>query len=678
MKRIIVLACVILCLLIPSVLASNSSCFDINQEQSVVKKSYITSYSGIGDTMGKPNVFYVPSIEKWGKIQIYTFNAAKPYALSGSPGHEEQVTVKDGATIIAHGFIGYLDNGPSSITIYMYFDDWNSTGLTGNKALTLDYTNDILGLSFVYAGAHNYGNDLGYPFICAGGSNARPAMVGTSFDQTVYASIFHNELCHISPITGSVHIDLTRYSYTSRLAVFADGTQWFNESSNTDLDITIFGSVVKAHLWNADLTYYKVFDISPGVTPTPTTITPTETPTPAPQFCGYWSFAVNSSNIIRNQWVKGTLTETDPSDNFHKIDWFWITTSGEEVMKYSYVNDPGFFGLGAGWVSVDPILGTATSSSVAAAKENDIQIPYTGKQWIRTKIYRDQSLIPLLYHDYQLICTMDQVVYVSESTQGTNTLNVNVIDSLTRAQIAGVTVNAQNKLTGEWQNKSTPTGGAIQFNVIPGNVYRFLVNNPPWELYDKEYTIPNPPGLYEILLRRPLPDTPGKSWIQFTVKDASTTLNLRAASITLSDGQSKTTLPSGYQDFQVNNSQEYYFTVSKQGYTSATGSFNISVNTEKLVYLYPKVPTTTATTVPGWTQTPTPVQTYPNGTPIDVTTSPTGLATLDVVQRQAKVNEGMDIWYEGFPMLAQLLFLCAIMGAFGLMASSMGGRRKSR
>lgn len=447
----------------------------------------------------------------------------------------------------------------------------------------------------------------------------------------------------------------------------------------TELTVT-FGYPTAVYTW--EKTLYgdnPTYPATPGITPTPT-ITPTATPTPVPELCGYWSLAVNTSNIIRNGYVQGTLTEIDPSDNFDVIDWYQVLPSGQEYLMYHYVYDPGLFGLGAGWLLVDPYTGTPTASSEAAAKQNTIQYTTSGgAHYLRVKIFDDKSLVPLAYHDYDLVCTLNQIVYVGETTQATSELGINLYESDTNAMIRGAEIHTQDKNSGEWQNKTSTYGGTVYFNVVPGNTYRILVDDSRWITYDQDYTVPSPPGILPIYLKRPLAEIENASYIHFYVRDASTYTAVMNAGITLSDGQAANTLSTGYAGFNVTDNALIYYTVSKSGYNSLTGSFQITEDTTLPVLIYPKVVTTTPTTLPYWTQTPTPLATYPNGTVIPgQTTQSTPYQTLDTAARAAALTEATDPWYRNASLISNLLLLALIMGIFTLMTSGIGGRRRKR
>lgn len=683
MKKSIIISLALVAFLIPvNVIATD--CQNFYNDPVVTLQSPISGYSAIGIDLYKPNQFYVPNIQNYDRIAMYQFLAMKPYTISGNTGKEEAVIVKSGTNEIAHGVIGFLDNG-ASYTIYMVFTDWDAKqyGLTGNQALTLDYANTVLSLNFGHTGAINQGNDLGYPYIRYGDPTypSRPAMgVAGCYDLIQYYSIFDQDLCWEETGNGTTHLELTKNGYNSRFAVYTNGTAWYNGTGTTDLEFTVFGCDLMTYIWSGDGVYFNFKDISPatcGEPAEPTPTLPTPTPTPVPAVCGYWTFAVNTSNIARNDYVQGTLTENDPA-NLHKmIEWYRVLPSGQEVLKKQFVYDSGFFGFGASWVEIDTISGSASASSEAAAKQNSLQFLESGTCYMRAKIYEDKSLLPAVFHDYNLLCTLNQIVYVAYTTQGTSQLAVNVYEADTNALISGVEVHAFDYFSGEWYNKTAAYGGTIYFDVVPGHNHRFLVDDSRWITYDEDYVIPNPPGSYPIYLKRPLPSIVNHSYAQFYVKDGSTYNSIYGATISLSDGQVKNTLPSGFAEFSVDNGADYYYTISKSGYNGQTGSFNINVDTTINELLYPKIPTATPTTLPYWTVQPTPLQTYPNGTVIPgQTVAPQPTFTLDTVGRATKLTDATDVWYRNAPFLSNFLFLLVIMGGLGLMTKSMGGNRR--
>jgi len=406
------------------------------------------------------------------------------------------------------------------------------------------------------------------------------------------------------------------------------------------------------------------------------TATPTATPTPVPELCGYWSLAVNTSNILMNEYVQGTLTETDTSDRYDMIDWYRVLPSGQEILALHYVYDPGLFGLGAGWFEVTP-TGTAYASSLAEALENDIQFTTAGANHLRVKIYDDVSILPLVYHDYDLVCSLDQVVYVGGTTQASNTLGINVKECDTNALLTGVSIGIYDYLTGQWINKTSEYGGTTYFNVVPGHNVRVLASKSGWLSSDTDYTIPASPGLYDVCLKRPLVDVVNESYVFFNVRDSVTLTGLFQANIQLSDGQIQNTLPSGYAGFSVNDSETYIYTVTKPGYQSFSDSFSVTEDTTipvKLVQISP-TPTLTypITTLPTVTITGTGTVT-PTGTGTGVWSNTT--ATLSPADKTYKTTKGLDVWYNNIETLSGLLFVAAVFGAIGLISDSMSRRRR--
>lgn len=437
---------------------------------------------------------------------------------------------------------------------------------------------------------------------------------------------------------------------------------------------TLYISFASGYSWSK--IYYPTGDYAPGPTPTPT-----PTPTPVPELCGYWSLAVNTSNIKMNEYVLGTLTEEDPSDRYDMIDWYRVLETGQEYEAIHYVYDPGLFGLGAGWFEVTQ-AGNAYPVTLDQVLENAISFPITGKNHLRAKIYDDVSLLPMVYHDYDLVCTLDQVVYVGRTTQATNTLEISTCEADTYAILTGVNIGVYDYGTGEWQNK-TPVGSSAQFNTIPGHNIRVLAQKTGWLPSDTNLTVKDPPGIYPVYLKRPLIDVVNESYVFFYVKDSQTITGLFQANIQLSDGQVQSTLPSGYAGFSVNDGETYYYTVTKPGYQSYTNIFTITEDTTIPVYLTQIAPTPTLTyptTFPTVTITGTGTPTLtPTGTgTIAPTGSATPFQTLSPEQRTEKTTKAIDFWIDKAETIGCVLFLALIMGAFGLIMDSMGGGRRRK
>ena len=605
-------------------------------------------------------------------------------------------TAKIGASTIGSGRFEYIYSSDDIHDRYvMYFDNWDITGKTGNTVVEFTY-NTGTGCNFKDGSSQYFNGYTTAPTIAFGGDPR--TRVGPIY-QTTVSALYQGEITieetdfeyggtNLTYLTYKRTVGGATYPATIDARVDADtvyidnyyavsGTNYaYMDTYPVYINVS-FGYPTHVYTWSKVLTgdnpELNVIDVTPTATPT---ITPTATPTPVPELCGYWSLAVNTSNILMNEYVQGTLTETDTSDRYDMIDWYRVMPSGQEILALHYVYDPGLFGLGAGWFEVTP-TGTAYASSLAEALENDIQFTTAGANHLRVKIYDDVSILPLVYHDYDLVCSLDQVVYVGGTTQASNTLGINVKECDTNALLTGVSIGVYDYLTGQWINKTSEYGGTTYFNVVPGHNVRVLTSKSGWLSSDTDYTIPASPGLYEVCLKRPLVDVVNESYVFFNVRDSVTLTGLFQANIQLSDGQIQNTLPSGYAGFSVNDSETYIYTVTKPGYQSFSDSFSISEDTTipvKLVQISP-TPTLTypITTLPTVTITGTGTVT-PTGTGTGVWSNTT--ATLSPADKTYKTTKGIDIWYANLETLSGLLFVAAVFGAIGLISDSMSRRRR--
>ncbi len=541
-----------------------------------------------------------------------------------------------------HGTV-YIEGTAGSETLHYVFHDWDIGSKTG--ALYLDLriygpptpvTPSAINAGVGYENVYRSDSIAGItsPVFCAGAD-----MPITGSHEIAFSTDYKGELSILSEVYPnyilsniSLNRDIAGVSYPSSLEVLEGAYIHLNETYaisgvtsinvlSYPIDVFVrFGSPYP--LYTHKITYYANTNFTEEENPA---ITPT--PTPVPQLCGYWTLALNSSNIVRNGYVQGTLTESDPGNNFDQIEWYSVLPSGVENIRYNYVYDPGLFGMGAGWFLVDA-GGTATASSEAAAKQNTLQFTTSGgAHYVRAKIYDDTSLLPLVYHDYNLICTLNSIVYVGETTQSMTQQGINVYEADTNSFLSGVSLNVYDYNTGEWQNKTSEYGGTTYFNTVPGHVLRVLASKSGWLPSDTSFTVATPPVVYPVYLKRPLVEVVNQSYAHFYVRDSDTRSAIYQATILLSNGQAKKTMPSGYAMFSVNDSETYYYTVSRTGYLSYSDSFTITEDTTIQVLLEstgqptPTLPLTPYTTSPTMIQdTPTPAPTVPpdsdnDGTP---------------------------------------------------------------
>jgi hypothetical protein len=560
-------------------------------------------------------------------------------------------------------------------TVYFDFSHWDMGSLTGSQVFEF-YGPAKQTLGWSATSDTHYTNSNQFYFEYGGRSNPRNWL--TVYSETDYDNYYN--FTDTSSETGSAEILINRLTPPSPswVNVTSGGTLAISEYRTSGMTLgVVYANPVELEIVFADgSSHTKTFTLdNPSVITTGTpTLTPT--PTPVPELCGYWSLAVNTSNILMNEYVNGTLTETDPSDRYDMIDWYRVLPSGQEYLAIHYVYDPGLFGLGAGWFEVTS-SGAVYASSLAQAMGNDIQFTTAGANHLRVKIYDDKSILPMVYHDYDLGCTLNQVVYVGETTQASNTLGINVKECDTSAMLPYVNIGVYDYQTGQWQNKTSEMISTTYFNVVPGHNVRVVANKTGWLNSDTDYTIPATPYLYEVCLKRPLVDIEDKSYVFFNVRDSVTLTGLFQANIQLSDGQIQNTLPSGYAGFSVNDSETYIYTVTKPGYQSFSDSFSISEDTTipvKLVQISP-TPTLTypVTTLPTFTITGTGTVT-PTGTGTGVWSNTT--ATLSPADKTYKTTKGLDVWYNNIETLSGLLFVAAVFGAIGLISDSMSRRRR--
>jgi len=595
------------------------------------------------------------------------------------------LTVTIGSDVIGTGEILVYNQDATYFVVQLQFDNWDRGSYTGEQVLTLSY-------SGAYPGTTSYGSYQAgkYSFW-----TTYPSLGATLPHQgfyIYYSTKFANGYVFTdnSPLNGEllVYRSVDGIITPSRVFINDGGAVSVNEyaaSGNTSCFVLTNPISLNVLFDGSGGNHSKIFSLDTPWNATPTsTPTPTATPTPGIDLCQYWSLSLNTSNINRNEAVLGTLTETDPDNRYDMIDWYRVLPNGAEYIAKHYIYDSGLFGLGAGWFLVDSYTGYTEASSVDEALENEIDFTTSGgAHYVRVRIYDDKSLLPLVYHDYDHVCTKEAIVYVAETTQSLTQQGINVYEADTNAFLSDVSLSVYDYGSGEWQNKTSSYGSTTYFNAVPGHNMRVLANKTGWLSSDSTFTVANPPVTYAVYLKRPLPDIVNKSYVFFNVRDSVTHTGLYQATIQLSDGQLQSTLPSGYAGFSVNDSESYYYTVSKPGYQTLTSTFSISEDTTIPVLLVQIAPTPTVTlpitTLPTVTVTGTLTPTVTGTTTLTATATGTySNATLAAAERVQKTTKAADVWYTHAETLSNLLFLAVIVGVLGLMSNAMDKRRRRR
>lgn len=407
-----------------------------------------------------------------------------------------------------------------------------------------------------------------------------------------------------------------------------------------------------------------------------------EDPTPWETTEGYWTLSIDDTTVNLNEDITATLTETDPDDNYDLIE-YWIdypTSTGFQYVKYlTFVYDPGFFGLGAGWKKVYPGNNTAVDSSLEEAMEQEITFTTAGIHDLAVTIEDDVALLPLITgHDYKLIADLHAAISV---TQGSNMVTVYIqpYDPLNNAAIAGATVTLTDLSTNQDYTDTNTGGGSCSFVVPNGHdmlITGSLSGYSTYDSYTSElpggtaawYISASSPGAFQYYFY-PL-STPDAGLFNYVARvyDRSTMASISGAQVSSSLGNVTLSNSAGTATFQLPYDTSVYVTASKPGYQSLTQHVNhssLGADTwNQNFYLYPATVTTTPTTIPGWTATPTGGAT---STPI---------RTLDTRSRAEKVDSAIGTWYDGAEMLSSLFFMAVVIGVIFLIRDGATGRRR--
>lgn len=331
---------------------------------------------------------------------------------------------------------------------------------------------------------------------------------------------------------------------------------------------------------------------------------------------GYWTLSVNQSQIDMEAWINGQLTETDPDNNYDKIEW-----TRDDSLQYSYFYDAGFLGFGAGWKRSDQ--GTnyqVIESNTTAAFENAIRFSslYSGTRYFRVKVYDDVSIFQLLgFHDYHLVADLE--IPITVTAGAFDLLSVEVWDSESYAMVLGASVTLTDTNTGATSTQTYQGVPPLYFSVYQGHYYHITGTAPGYDAFSDYFTATDPPGFYEMGLVPSHSSDAGNSTVSFNVYQGGYGNQkpwISGATVRLNTGDTKITNEAGYVYFTVLDNTPYTYIISRTGYNSVTGSFNISADTNYQVPIYLVPVTTTPTTVPGTlpggqTVTPTPNGTTP-------------------------------------------------------------------
>jgi hypothetical protein len=668
----------------------------------------------------------------WGDKSIdlvYAFPTSSPYDTTDYDSFGSNVLATKPISSISAGWnwFNFTDDGTISKTGTTYLglrvssDTANSepAWTSGRQSyITIDYTPNLARLYVIY----------------------------DDYDETIYLTqtlsssyIVEGDTLYLTQNTSEGVYNFGEVLYDPLGSGTYDSFGWFNDTLRDSITFTLSdidaGSYIfHSYVYNGTRTAEDntTFTVLAEPTPTPTinqnyTQTVTATPTPRPVTCSYWSAALSSSSIPRGGNTTVTLTEADPSDNFDKIEYIKVLPNGQEIPQYYFINDPGFFGLGAGWVKVDPLTDTASASSLSEAKSYLMSFSVSGENHIKVNVYDDKSLLRSLYTDYELVCGMILDVHVGGTTsvpdedypgpdgidgtdddtpyewgpdglEGTDDdityytpqIGINVWEADTKAIVYDTTICVQDRTTGAWENQSNQYGQTVYFYANPGQHIRIYVNKSPWSVFDQTITVPNPPGTYGVYLTRPISQETGYSWVVFAVKEANTLYPLSGAYITLDTGANVTTNGAGGAQFNLTEGETVYYTISKYGYHSTTGYITVPaddyyptvvLNRDTSITLYTPIPTGTSQVIgPTATGTLAPGGNGSIWIPGGGGGGATAVPTLDTLQRAERTEQGLSIWYANLPALSGFFLLMIIIGGFGMMTESFnfGGRRRRR
>ncbi len=692
---------------------------------------------------------YFPNIENYKTAVYYEFIPDKSSNMyfRTAGGADDYISMYseceyyDGASKIGSGYIQIIYySGTGYEGIKYFFTSWNIGARTGAKDIGVKLINFPAGSGFYPAGNIKY-------LTTASLTPTNPCIRLTSYGWVsgqsyfAYTTTYKATVDYSEQELSTTHVNVNRYvdgvNYPSTVQSYVGTRYYVNDyaiSGNVSFLIDTYPSVlkikfgypvpIKTNTWTINGTNYEL-DITEGdvegptSTPTPTqpplTQTVTATPTIRPDTCGFWTATLDTNQIHRGGNVTVTLAETDPDDDFDMIEYFTVLPNGQKRVQVRYVNDPGLFGFGAGWVKTYPDTTLPPeASSVAAAKTFTQVMDFSGTNQIGVSIFDDKSLVRTLYSDYQAVCgfLLDVIVGGPQTPEDPTTqrIGINVWEAESKAIVTNALICTQDQSTGIWMNQSNGYGGTTYFEAVPGRSLRIYIEKSPWLTYNQIITVPNPPGTHGVYLYRPIEQVANKSAVIFTVRAAGTyPFALSGASINFAN-ETKTTNSGGVAGFYgLDEAESYYYTIARYGYFATSGYITVPAD-DLYTTVYMQLDASIVQPTPtqdnfgpdagfggggvGGDATPTPTPgtggdggwffpgfggsgtgTGTGGTPA---TPATPLPTLNTTVRQERIGQAMNLWGENLPALSQFFILLIMIGGLGMIMDTLDRRKRRR
>jgi hypothetical protein len=574
----------------------------------------VLKVENIQSTAGLKNVIHYDTVD------------ALPYysntTISGGTAHIE---AHANGELIGTGYIGFqrywdIFGVEKPGYEYIVFDTWNITGLTGEQAVTIDYSREVLGTTMTFSALNktdsypalacfsNYGGGGNYAGQCQNNfvSNSlgryyvtKPAGLGIQGnfikDSGSSSKIVVYDGTTYLPITGERFVSSEDYYFNvpSQSIFISDYDQYGYPTTSTILFTATAPTVT------------PTITVSPSPSPIPTV---TETGGPVP-----------TGTISPLDFSNGTFTFLDYS-NGHGIPNVYVAYCAQNWCIEGYTNQSGMIILSNLPVNVAGSLSAYNASYQVLA---DVRIyPEPGSVSITEYMYPLSGPTPTP-SPYP---TPTPTLLPSGSTRTYFTSN----DGSSGARIYGIDMNLKDVNNNTWKNSSANSAGWVYIDTLPSDSIYVFFHDPTYTYLDKSATFDTDTrsGIgwtYSVPMYQNL-SAPIIGNVNFYVYVADENGNpLTSASVVFCEHYSCQSIQrvgvGATILYNVTAGELVQATVSAPGYVSATAQHTVTtLDTfdSMEVQLYPIV-----------TATPTHTPTYtPTSTPTNVpTTIPGGNAT---------------------------------------------------
>jgi hypothetical protein len=572
-----------------------------------------------------------------------------------------RLTNVGGQVLCANATLGYqrlYNSVGTEINGFQYIEfntsQWNAgiLGLTGDKYLYLDYADATLGGAPYW----NNGASMESDILPNGGMNFGAYMTSRDRGADGILQINKNyELINTYSLTKPAGLGITGQltkavngiNYPSKGLIY-DGVTGALVASDTTvtndyLPFNIPSSAVIVGVKASDGVFINSSVLfKPAVTNYTITVSP-NSGTMAGVYSGILSPATGITAI---RWYAYYPGQSAPADFYDATS----TPSSQKNLNYAL--------LAGSWMGWDTVNGGGFTNNKGATMPNPV-----------TLIPRYSGAITVGCYVYLTDGTMQNPTATLTIWEGQGLQKITFLaeDALNGNKVSPSTFNIKKLSTATWSNASEirpgqidvqyPTGSALLIEVVPPTGSGFSTATASYQVIDTTG--------YTQSKAIPL-------WRNSSANVSMTTANLMAyknsdfspikgASITLSDGQSCSTSAAGSCQFTLNNGTTTYTALVK-----ATG-----YQTNQFYFLPTGASYSRVFMLVAIGATPTPYITVPVPT-ATVTGVPTGIVTLNPVNRQQNVQSAGDIWFSNAVGLSGLIFIAVIAS----IAQKIYGKRK--